>query len=197
MRIVIDGTLGSGKTTFLSGTSPAEPDRRYPSIADLGYPVFAELIRGTVDERLKKTSNPFDDWDDFFRIAIERAEDQYLAGAGHSYAFYDRGLPFLGVMAGRYGVPLPQRYYDACESLRYDDPVFVFLPVESIDYGSPRPGEIRASTFSLEERISQHDQTVEAYGALGYQIELVPILDPDKERCILRRLEFVKREVGL
>lgn len=197
MRIVVDGTLGAGKTTFLTGKSPGKSVAEYPNIADLGYPVHTELIRGTVDERLRKSNNPFEDWDDFFDIALRRAGEQYEAGDGDAYCFYDRGLPFLGVMATLYGVSLPSRYLDACRTMRYDDPIFIFPPITAIDYSKPRPGETRASLFTLEDRLAQHAQTVQAYEQLGYAIQIVPVLHPDKKECILRRLQFVRDVIGI
>jgi len=199
MRYVVDGTLGGGKTVFLTGTSPADEEGHepYTSVRSLGYRVFSELIRGTVDARLRVTSDPFDDWDAFFSLAIDRAEQQFRDGEGEEVSFYDRGLPFLSVMARRYGYAMPERYGESLRRHRYDSPVLIFDPIESTDYTAPRRGEVRASTFTLAERLAQHRETVEAYESLGYEILRVPVFEGSKETSIRMRYEYVRSQLGL
>lgn len=198
MRIVVDGTLGAGKTTFLTGTSPSWGSRsKFPNVRDLGYRVFSELIRGTVDERRKFGADPFDDWGAFFALAQCRAEEQYADGAGEEISFYDRGLPFLGVMASRYGYRMPDAYFRSTANHQYDSPVLIFEPIIETDYTHPRQGEVRASIFTLEERLQQHADTIAAYEQLNYEIVRIPVFKGTMEESIQRRFEFVRDLLGL
>ena len=45
MRIIIDGTVGCGKTSVILGESQRDSEhKRFLGLADLGYPVFTDLV---------------------------------------------------------------------------------------------------------------------------------------------------------
>ena len=199
MRIVIDGTTGSGKTTFLRGYSERSLDTRYFNMQDLGYVCFSELIRGTIKARQEKSKDPFDDWYDFFKIALDRGTDFFSQGKDEvSLFFYDRGLPYLEIMAQRYGVALPNRYYELCQDCRYDSPVFVFQPIKSYDdLHAHKLNPVRKKPYSLEERLCQHEHVKRTYEKWGYKVVEVPVFfDGNPNENNKKRYEFIMEHLN-
>lgn len=194
MRIVIDGTTGSGKTTFLQGNSEGDFSTHLFNVQDLGYVCFSELIRGTIKARKEKGEDPFDDWNDFFEIAIDRGIDFYnQAQDDVSLFFYDRGLPYLEIMALRYGVTIPNRFQYFCKKCRYDSPIFIFSPLKSYDdLHAHKLNPVRKKPYTLEERLCQHKQVKRTYEKWGYEVVEVPVFfDGDPNKNNTKRFEFV------
>lgn len=201
MRIVIDGTAGCGKTTFLQGKADEDSMKeKYLNIQDLGHEVFLELIRGAIYIRKKKSKDPFDDWDDFFDIVLERGADFYNQARDESLLyFYDRGIPYLKIMALRYGCTIPKKYYEYCERYRYDCPVFVFEPLKSYDdLKSQQANPIRKRGYTLEERLAQHKKVMLLYEELGYEVVEVPVfVDGDPAENNKLRMKYISEYIKL
>lgn len=200
MRLVIDGTAGCGKTTFLTGSSTIYPDEQhYQCIRDQGYSVFSELIRGAIRARKAQGVDPFSDLEDFFRICVERAIDFYQHAEGNKgIYFYDRGLPYLKIMSQRYGYQMPYTFDELCQKYRYDNPVFVFAPIVSHDMRFPKPNEDKGKGYTLEERLKQHQLVMEVYKNLGYDVVEVPVYnDGDIAMNNAKRLSFIKEFVKI
>lgn len=201
MRIVIDGTAGCGKTTFLQGKADENSVKAtYLSVEDLGHKVFLELIRGAINIRKKRAKDPFDDWDDLFNIVLERGADFYNQAADESKLyFYDRGIPYLKIMALRYGCEVPKKYYEYCEKYRYDSPVFVFEPLKSYDdLKSQQANPIRKKGYTLEERLDQHKRVVLLYRELGYEVVEVPVFaDGDPAENNKLRIKYMSEYIKL
>lgn len=200
MRIVIDGTAGCGKTTFLQGRADEDfAKKKYINVKDLGHEVFGELIRGTIYIRKQKSADPFDDWNDFFDIALERGADFFTRAKDDSRLyFYDRGMPYLKIMASRYNHIIQEKYYDYCEKYRYDSPVFVFEPLKSYDdLKSQKAHPVRKKGYTYEERLVQHEQVISLYKKWRYDVVQVPVFadgDPDENNRLRMKyiLGFVK-----
>lgn len=202
-RIVIDGTAGCGKTTFLTGSSTIHPDEpHYECIKDLGYSVFSELIRGSIRIKKAKGEDPFSDLGDFFNICIDRALEFFhqaeLSGDDGKVFFYDRGLPYIKIMSERYGYKMQDEFYEICKTHRYDSPVFVFAPIRSHDMRFPKPNEDKGKGYTLEERLKQHQYVMETYKEFGYSVVEVPVFDDGN--IILnnqRRLALIREYVDI
>ncbi len=201
MRVVIDGTAGCGKTTFLQGeTESAFEKKNFWCMKDLGYEIFGELIRGTIEIRKKKAEDPFSDWNDFFDIALNRGADFYNQAQNvSSIYFYDRGIPYLKIMASRYEYEIQKKYYDYCEKYRYDCPIFVFEPVASYDdMRNQKANPVRKKGYSYKERQIQHKEVISLYKSLGYEVVEVPVfLDGNPGENNRLRMKYMAEYIKL
>lgn len=49
MRIIIDGTVGAGKTTLITGNSQRDVEhKKYLGLSELGFPVYTDLITNVI-----------------------------------------------------------------------------------------------------------------------------------------------------
>jgi serine/threonine protein kinase/predicted ATPase len=208
-RIVIDGAPGSGKTMLLTGKSPKNETetsvRNFNCFADIGYKVFDGLIieairRAEMEIPVKQQILSRDwGWDVFFRIAVDLAIDFHdNAKPGH-VSFYDRGIYFLQIMAEifakRNGVSkyeLPQKYHNFVELSPYDNTVFVFNPIRSLDLNVAYSGEPNLKTFSLEERNEISNRVEQLYLECDYDVVRIEDHGKDEKTDIEFRINEIK-----
>ena len=105
MRIIIDGTVGCGKTSVILGESQRDSEhKRFLGLADLGYPVFTDLVINVIKHmRNSGINDPSQNWDIFFKIAVQHCINNYNNANVGTINFYDRGIYYLEIMAKRYG----------------------------------------------------------------------------------------------
>lgn len=79
MRIIIDGTVGCGKTSVILGESQRDSEhKRFLGLADLGYPVFTDLVINVIKHmRNSGINDPSQNWDIFFKIAVQHCINNY------------------------------------------------------------------------------------------------------------------------
>lgn len=199
MRIIIDGTVGAGKTTLITGMSQRDiQKKKYPGISDLGYPVFTDMMASVIRTmRADGISDPAQDWPLFFEIAVNRCVSDYNRAEKNQINFYDRGIYFLEVMAELYNQKLPERYYEFCETNRYDNPVFIFEPILSIDMTKPHEMDNKQKVYTVEQRMQQHYQIMKIYEEKGYNVIIIPLKSEDPYENNIYRLNLIKKKLGL
>lgn len=199
MRIVIDGTVGAGKTSLLIGTSQRDMEHKtFQSFKSLGYPVFSDLVINVIKEmRNNGISDPADNWDLFFSLAVEHSIKYYNESIPNTINFYDRGIFYLEILANRYNCLLPDEYYKFCSNNRYDDPVFIFEPILSLDMSNPHITDNKQKKYSLQERIEQHKQIINLYKSNNYQVIEVPLKYDDPWESADYRLSMIKEVLGI
>ena len=199
MRIVIDGTVGAGKTTVLIGTSQRDRlKRRFISLKDMGFSVYSDLVIDVIKEmRIRGLQDPSENWKLFFEIATNHAIEYYENADVNSINFYDRGIFFLEIMAKRYGYSMPPKYFEFCHQNRYDSPVFIFEPVWGIDMTKPQETDNRQKIYTERDRRLQHQQVIDLYKAYNYDIIEVPLGSDNINESVDFRLKIVKEVLGL
>lgn len=199
MRIVIDGTVGAGKTTVLMGTSQRDRlKRKFTSLNELGFPVFSDLIIDVIKEmRLQGISDPSENWEYFFYLATQHAIGYYERADLYTINFYDRGIFFLEIMARRYGYSMPQEYYNFCQQNRYDNPVFIFCPIWGIDMTKPHITDNRQKVYTDDERRLQQQQVIDLYKMYNYDVVTVPLGSDNIYESVDYRLNIIKEVLGL
>ncbi len=191
-RYILDGTVGGGKTTLLSGVSTVDARKqRYPSLSDFGFDIRGGVIRKTISELHLKGKAPFSHLEDFFAIALELEIKEFESAKQGEITFYDRGLPFQKILAENHNYKLPFDYNNYFEIFRYDSPVFIIDPITSFDMSKPLLGEEPEKIFPLEKRLIHHQKVIELYSQLGYDILIVPVLSDDILENISLRLKFI------
>ncbi|MDR2408523.1 MAG: AAA family ATPase [Bacteroidales bacterium] len=213
-RIVIDGPPGAGKTTLLVGTSDrAELGNKVfiGSFKESGYTVFGGLINDSIKDMRKEKNNPVmepsDNWDMFFKYAIERAIKSYNEAKPDLINFYDRGIIFLEVFAelGGYKGEMPPEYHNFIENNRYDTPVFIFHPIPGYKV-SPQAGDAKFRNYDFNGLEKIYEKTVAAYKKYNYKV--VEIKAPNKnmaskkdknavQKNIDSRITIIKKELGI
>lgn len=199
MRIVLDGTVGAGKTTLIAGISQRNPSAvRLSGLADLGCPIFTDWIIDVIaDMRKIGFDDPSDNWNLFFDMAFEKGVMYYEQAVSHKINFYDRGIIFLEVMAKRYNICLPKKYFDYCAIHRYDNPVFILEPILSISLLEPHPTDNRQKIYTREQRIKQHKYTIDLYKRWGYDVIVLPLTNNSIVESHKYRLNLIKRTLGI
>lgn len=197
MRIVIDGAAGSGKTTFLScnylrNNLKKKNDVEIPTIINLGYKVFSELIQGSVNQARKYNIIPpkkTDEWNKLFEIIYNRGKLQYEESDGENICWYDRGLPFIAVFAKAHGIEINTELLEKIKMFRYDY-IFIFEPIASYDLSMKDNGKFQP--LSLEDRYIEFERTKKIYEELGYQVYTVPFFSENLLENFKQRYEFIK-----
>lgn len=199
MRIIIDGTVGAGKTTLLTGKSQRDAEhKKYLGFSELGFPVYTDLITNVIKKlRERGISDPSLDWNLFFDVAVEHCILNYNSASNNTINFYDRGIFFLELLAKRYDQQLPQSYFDFCKDNFYDNPVFVFEPILSIDMTRPHETDNKQKCYTVEERIYQHHDVIELYKKWGYDVIEVPLGSNNPDDSNIFRLNFIKKVLNL
>jgi len=175
-RIIIDGTVGAAKTTCILGVSTANRKSvRQPCLEDLGYPVTGEAIRTAIANISSKGQNPFGDLDIFFDLALDISADMHKKAEKNDITFFERGIPYLRLLADYFGYTIGRKYYEYCEKFKYDSPVFIFKPILSFDMTVPAYGEPPEKIFTLKQRLIQHQDVIKIYSELGYEIIEIPV----------------------
>lgn len=199
MRIVIDGTVGAGKTSILRGTSNRDIEHKsYQSLSKLGYPVFSDLIISVIKTmRDNGISDPAENWEIFFKLAVKQSIDYYNEASPNTINFYDRGIYYLEILANRYNCKLPDAYYEFCSKNRYDNPVFIFEPIISLDMSTPHATDNKQKSYSVQERIEQHKAIVQLYKLNNYQVIEVPLKFNDAWNSVSFRLAMIREVLGI
>ena len=199
MRIVLDGTVSAGKTTLISGISQRNPSaKRLEGLADLGFPIFTDWITDVIaDMRRIGYEDPSENWKLFFDMALEMSITNYEKAVPGTINFYDRGIHFLEIMAKRYCVQLPQKYYDFCLGNRYDNPIFILEPLLLVEVITPYITDNRQKIYTREQRIQQHQEAIDLYKKWGYEVVVLPISKDSPEKCQEFRLNLIKEVLGI
>ncbi|MCL2650536.1 MAG: ATP-binding protein [Candidatus Azobacteroides sp.] len=213
-RIIIDGPPGSGKTTLLTGRSDRDDRGREfeGSFKESGYTVFSGLINDSIqkmrEESRKPNMQPEDDWELFFKHAIDLAIKEYNEAKPDLISFYDRGIITLESFAksGNYDGRLPDKYYNFVNDRqkKYDDPVFIFHPIPGYIV-SPQAGDANIRKFNFEELKELHSSRVAIYKRYGYRvIEIEAPADPtvikdsqEVKKNLNKRINIIKEELGI
>ncbi|MFR2755429.1 MAG: AAA family ATPase [Eisenbergiella massiliensis] len=195
MRIIIDGTVGAGKTTLITGNSQRDTEhKQYLGLSELGFPVYTDLITNVIKElRERGISDPSLDWRLFFNVAVEHCISNYNNASNNTINFYDRGIFFLELLAKRYDQQLPQLYFDFCKDHFYDNPVFIFEPILSIDMTRPHETDNKQKSYTVEDRIRQHHDVIDLYKKWGYNVIEVPLGSNKSNESNIYRLNFIKK----
>lgn len=195
MRIIIDGTVGAGKTTLITGNSQRDAEhKQYLGLSELGFPVYTDLITNVIKElRERGISDPSLDWRLFFNVAVEHCISNYNNASNNTINFYDRGIFFLELLAKRYDQQLPQLYFDFCKDHFYDNPVFIFEPILSIDMTRPHETDNKQKSYTVEDRIRQHHDVIDLYKKWGYNVIEVPLGSNKSNESNIFRLNFIKK----
>lgn len=199
MRIVLDGTVSAGKTTLITGISQRNPNaKRLEGLVDFGFPIFTDWIVDIIaDIREMGYEDPRENWELFFEMALEKSIINFENALPNTINFYDRGINFLEIMAKRYKVHLPQKYYDFCSRYRYDDPVFILEPVLSIELVTPHSTDNQQKIYTRQERIQQHYDTVDLYKKWGYKVIVLPLVGDTPEENQKFRIKRIKEVLGI
>lgn len=186
MRIILDGSCGSGKTTFLT-----EIKKRIAENNIGNMQVFTELIKGSINEgRSKGICPPRNDsaWKSLFNLILEKGISQYENSSFNGIAWLDRGLPFLSVFAKEHDKKISNDMIDKIMKYKYDC-VFLFEPIPSLDLSTADNGKFRL--FSLEERMVSYEMTYEAYQKSKHKIYRVPCYSADEHYDFLMKLNAI------
>lgn len=111
--------------------------------------------------------------------------------------FYDRGIYYLEIMAKRYGCTMPSEYDDFCSRFHYDNPVFIFEPIKSLDMTHPHSTDNKQKVYTWEDRVRQHHEIVKLYEKKGYETVIVPLKSDDPYRSNDYRVRFIKERLGI
>lgn len=192
--IIIDGTVGSAKTTCILGVSTsARLGYKYPCIAAEGYPVAGEAIRAALANLRLRGIDPFSDFDVLFDLILEISVDMYQKASERDITFFERGIPYLKLLADYFGYTIGNKYYEYCEIYKYSSPIFVFAPIISFDLTSPVPGDEPRKIYTLEQRLSEHDKVMRIYKTLGYNVIEVPVFtEEDIAENSIKRISMIK-----
>lgn len=171
-RYVVTGAPGTGKTSLLGalgahGVVIAEPARE----------LIAEHRRATGERSLDGRPGLF------VERLIARSLEKFDEGGDHDVSFYDRALPDCVAYAVAFDID-PEPALSAAASRRYDEPVFVLPPWETIY----RTDELRRMTFEMTGPF--HDVLLDAYRRLEYRMVEVPT------GPVAWRAAFVLRELA-
>lgn len=133
----------------------------------------------------------------FFDVAVKHCISNYNSASNNTINFYDRGIYFLELLAKRYDQQLPQSYFDFCKDYLYDNPVFIFEPILSIDMTHPHETDNKQKCYTVEDRIRQHRDVIDLYKKWGYDIIEVPLESNNPNDSNIFRLNFIKKVLNI
>ncbi len=189
-RYVLEGAPGSGKSTLLFGSSDGDPE--FPSMhtmVGLGHnclhesvaEAHASLSRKGIDFSLNK---------ELWLREIVEIEKVKFHRAKDGLNFYDRCFHHWKIFSSASGIPLPDWYDEFNGQVRYDDPIFIVAPVESMDLSAPIIHESRR--FTWQQRLEMHTATMKAYNQFGYSTVEVPMfVEGDIEDNNRKRIKYI------
>lgn len=193
MRIVIDGACGSGKTTFLKGTTNCVS---LPSIEKLGYTVFSDLLGYSFSCANKQGIIPprnFKEWNILFEIILNKGSEQFNQGCGDDIYWYDRGIPYIKVISDTEKIDLYTNIQNEYKEFKYDY-AFIFHPIEEFDLSNTLKGGLR--TFTLEDRYISFEKTCEVYSNVCNNVYTVPVFSDNYETNFLKRYEYINEIIN-
>lgn len=197
MRIVIDGGCGSGKTTFLKGKGFGN-DICNLSINNLGFPILSDLLDTSFNEGLNCGILPpksDQDWNSLFYFILQNGKKQYdfAKGSEDKIFWYDRGVPYIHVIAKEESVPMDLEVINRIREFQYDY-VFVFSPIETFDLSHTAKGGFKF--FSLEDRYNSFENTYEAYSNYLKNVYKVPVFSDNLVDNFKKRYDFINRIIN-
>lgn len=142
-------------------------------------------------------SDPAEDWEIFFKLAVQHSIKYYNDAYPNTINFYDRGIFYLEILSKRYNCKLPNEYYKFCSEHRYDNPVFILKPIISLDMSVPHDTDNKQKTYSLQERIEQHEQIIQLYKFYNYKVVEVPLMFDTPWKSVNYRLSKIKEVLGI
>lgn len=174
---VISGGPGSGKTTVLQ------------ELAKLGFAYAPEVARKIIQEETSSggTALPWQDREAYSKLMLSRSIESYLEHSGSlKITFSDRGIPDTLCYARLIGVLDTAEAESACRTYRYAPVVFLAPPWRAIY----ETDDERKQDFA--EAVRTYDEMTKVYEECGYQVSILPKLDPaDRAKFILERVHFV------
>ena len=173
-RVVITGGPGTGKTTILD------------LLRDKGYPCHTEVSREVIKEQLILNSRllPWDDLSGFSFKVNEGQVKQYKEAEEGKLNFYDRGIPDVLAYLRKEGIH--EEELEQCAAQYLYHPIVFFMPPWPEIYGTDNE---RREDFDAMLEI--HNNMKKVYCDLGYKVEEVPKLSPQK------RIDFILSKLKL
>lgn len=193
-RFVLDGPPGSGKSTVLFGISDGATDNGFAhTMKILGYNCIHESVAEANEIMQQKGIDFTKETDAWLQTIVEIDKDKYFS-VKNGINFFDRCFHHWKLLSKVSGIKLPEWYDDLNARLKYDDPIFLIAPVESMDLTDP---SIPASRrFSWDERLSIYEDTKKMYVDLGYKVIDVPVfIDGDVERNNQERIRHILKYI--
>jgi len=92
---------------------------------------------------------------------------------------------------------MPSEYDDFCSRFHYDNPVFIFEPIKSLDMTHPHSTDNKQKVYTWEDRVRQHHEIVKLYEKKGYETVIVPLKSDDPYRSNDYRVRFIKERLGI
>jgi predicted ATPase len=175
-RIVISGCSGGGKSTLIEG------------LALRGFRTVAEAGRIIIREQMKTDGRalPWIDPALFAEKLATLAIDQYASVADcNRITFFDRCIVEPVAYCLRMGVELPASTKDAADACRYDNPIFMVPPWESIFV------EDTERQHSFDEAVAEYDALLKAFETFEYKVCVIPKMKPAD------RVDFILNEIDV
>jgi predicted ATPase len=200
-KIIIDGTVGAGKTTCILGVSSANrSSQKYHCFSDEDYNTTGEAIRVALAELKKQgLEQPIrDDINAFFDLALEKSVDMYNQANKYALTIFERGMPYLKLLAEHLNHVISNKYYEYCDKYKYSSPVFILAPISSFDMRIPAAGEEPTKKYTLEQRLTEHKKLITIYQDLGYKVIEVPVFtEKNIEENNIKRINMIKEYLKL
>ena len=175
-RIVISGCSGGGKSTLIDGLT----SRGFRTVAEAGRIIVRDEI--AADGRALPWLDPVLFADKLAALAI----DQYASVVDYSgVTFFDRCVVEPLVYCQRMGIELPALTKEAAEACRYDNPIFMVPPWESIFI------EDVERQHSFSEAFSEYEALSKAFTELNYKVCVIPKI------AINDRIDFILNKLGI
>jgi predicted ATPase len=175
-RIVISGCSGGGKSTLID------------ALASQGFDTLAEAGRIIVREEIA-ANGPALPWIDPVLFADKLATlaiDQYSSAAAYDgITFFDRCVVEPLAYCQRMDVELLASTKKAAEACRYDNPIFMVPPWESIFV------EDAERQHSFSDAVVEYEALLKTFMELGYMIVVIP------QMAINNRINFILEELDI
>ncbi|WP_039989093.1 AAA family ATPase [Vibrio owensii] len=173
--IVFTGGPGAGKTSVIEKQ------------IELGYACAPEVGRKVIKQQVALDGDALP-WKDkiAFRDEMVREEKKHHQAFEqlNELVFFDRCIVDSYGYSQLENLPIPQALMDACQRIRYANPVFIFPPWEAIFAND----EERKQDFA--EAVRTYQAMVEAYHQYGYELIEVPTMSVEQRvDFILERLK--------
>lgn len=175
-RIVISGCSGGGKSTLIDALA----SQGFVTLAEAGRTIVREEI--AADGRALPWIDPILFADKLATLAI----DQYASAAAYDgITFFDRCVVEPLVYCQRLGFDLPALTQEAAEPCRYDSPIFMVPPWESIFV------EDAERQHSFSEAVVEYETLLKAFMELDYEVVVIP------QMAIDDRIDFILNKLGI